>query len=38
MKFDGLDALKEQMRHDARSAREILGMNPALIDANQAAS
>jgi riboflavin kinase/FMN adenylyltransferase len=38
MKFDGLDALKEQMRHDARSAREILGMNPALIDADQAAS
>ncbi|RUL79835.1 bifunctional riboflavin kinase/FAD synthetase [Dyella choica] len=38
MKFDGLDALKEQMRHDARSAREILGMNPALIDANQASS
>jgi riboflavin kinase/FMN adenylyltransferase len=38
MKFDGLDALKEQIRHDARSAREILGMNPALIDANQATS
>lgn len=33
MKFDGLDALKAQMSHDARSAREILGMNPTLIDA-----
>ncbi|MBE1162667.1 bifunctional riboflavin kinase/FAD synthetase [Dyella acidiphila] len=33
MKFDGLDALKVQMSHDARSAREILGMNPTLIDA-----
>ncbi|GLQ86931.1 bifunctional riboflavin kinase/FAD synthetase [Dyella flagellata] len=33
MKFDGLDALQQQMRHDARSAREILGMNPVLIDA-----
>jgi riboflavin kinase / FMN adenylyltransferase len=31
MKFDGLDALKAQMRHDAHSAREILGMNPVLI-------
>jgi riboflavin kinase/FMN adenylyltransferase len=38
MKFDGLDALKQQMRHDERSAREILGMNPALIDASKAAS
>lgn len=38
MKFDGLDALTAQMRHDARSAREILGMNPALIDATQATS
>jgi riboflavin kinase/FMN adenylyltransferase len=38
MKFDGLDALKEQMRHDARSAREILGMNPVLIDASQSPS
>ena len=36
MKFDGLDALKAQMRHDERSAREILGMNPVLIDASQA--
>ncbi len=33
MKFDGLDALKAQMDHDARSAREILGMNPVLIRA-----
>jgi len=31
VKFDGLDALKAQMSHDARSAREILGMNPVLI-------
>jgi riboflavin kinase / FMN adenylyltransferase len=31
MKFDGLDPLKVQMDHDARSAREILGMNPVLI-------
>lgn len=38
MKFDGLDALIAQMRHDERSAREILGMNPALIDADQATS
>lgn len=38
MKFDGLDALKSQMRHDARSAREVLGMNPVLIDANQTTS
>jgi len=38
MKFDGLDALTAQMRHDERSARELLGMNPALIDANQATS
>ena len=32
-KFDGLDALKAQMDHDARSAREILGMNPVLARA-----
>lgn len=32
-KFDGLDALKAQMAHDARSAREILGMNPILARA-----
>ena len=32
-KFDGLDALKAQMNHDARSAREILGMNPVLARA-----
>lgn len=32
-KFDGLDALKAQMDHDARSAREILGMNPILARA-----
>ncbi|KRE89612.1 bifunctional riboflavin kinase/FMN adenylyltransferase [Frateuria sp. Soil773] len=32
-KFDGLDALKAQMDDDARSAREILGMNPVLIRA-----
>lgn len=32
-KFDDLDALKAQMDHDARSAREILGMNPALARA-----
>lgn len=29
-KFDDLDALKAQMDHDARSARQILGMNPVL--------
>jgi len=33
LKFDGLDALKAQMDHDARSAREILGMNPVLARA-----
>jgi len=33
LKFDGLDALKVQIDHDARSAREILGMNPILIRA-----
>jgi riboflavin kinase/FMN adenylyltransferase len=30
MKFDGLDALTQQMRRDARMAREVLGMNPRL--------
>jgi len=32
-KFDGLDALKEQMERDARQARELLGMNPRLVEA-----
>lgn len=32
-KFANLDALKAQMDHDARSARTILGMNPALARA-----
>lgn len=32
-KFDGLDALTEQMRRDARMAREVLGMNPRLAEA-----
>lgn len=32
-KFDGLDALKVQMDLDARMARELLGMNPRLVDA-----
>ncbi|MBU6249265.1 MAG: bifunctional riboflavin kinase/FAD synthetase [Xanthomonadaceae bacterium] len=32
-KFDDLDALTEQMDHDARSARAILGMNPVLARA-----
>ncbi len=32
-KFDSLDALTAQMDHDARSAREILGMNPVLARA-----
>ncbi|MBD8899080.1 bifunctional riboflavin kinase/FAD synthetase [Rhodanobacter sp. DHG33] len=32
-KFDGLDALKAQMNHDAHSARQILGMNPVLARA-----
>ena len=32
-KFHDLDALKAQMDHDARSAREILGMNPVLARA-----
>ncbi|MET0331996.1 MAG: bifunctional riboflavin kinase/FAD synthetase [Dyella sp.] len=32
-KFDGLDALMAQMNQDARTARQILGMNPVLIGA-----
>lgn len=32
-KFDGLDALSEQMHRDARMAREVLGMNPRLAEA-----
>jgi riboflavin kinase/FMN adenylyltransferase len=32
-KFDGLEPLKTQMALDARSARELLGMNPRLIEA-----
>ena len=32
-KFDGLDALTVQMDHDARMARELLGMNPRLAEA-----
>ena len=32
-KFDGLDALTAQMRLDARQARELLGMNPRLVEA-----
>lgn len=32
-KFDGLDALTEQMRRDARAARDVLGMNPRLAEA-----
>jgi riboflavin kinase/FMN adenylyltransferase len=32
-KFDGLDALTEQIRRDARMAREVLGMNPRLAEA-----
>ena len=32
-KFDGLDALTEQMHRDARMAREVLGMNPRLAEA-----
>jgi riboflavin kinase/FMN adenylyltransferase len=32
-KFDGLDALTEQMHRDERMARELLGMNPRLLDA-----
>ena len=33
LKFDGLDALTEQIRRDARVAREVLGMNPRLTEA-----
>ena len=33
LKFDGLDPLKVQMDRDARMARELLGMNPRLVDA-----
>ncbi|WP_266168028.1 bifunctional riboflavin kinase/FAD synthetase [Dyella subtropica] len=33
MKFDGLEALTEQMNRDARMAREVLGMNPRLAEA-----
>ena len=33
LKFDGLDALTEQIRRDARMAREVLGMNPRLTEA-----
>lgn len=32
-KFDGLEALTEQMLRDARQARELLGMNPRLAEA-----
>lgn len=32
-KFDGLDALTEQMHRDALQARELLGMNPRLAEA-----
>ncbi|WP_266156615.1 bifunctional riboflavin kinase/FAD synthetase [Dyella silvatica] len=32
-KFDGLDALTEQMHRDERMARELLGMNPRLLNA-----
>jgi riboflavin kinase/FMN adenylyltransferase len=31
-KFDGLDALTAQMKHDERMAREVLGMNPRLAE------
>lgn len=33
LKFDGLPALTEQIRRDARMAREVLGMNPRLAEA-----
>ncbi len=33
LKFDDLDALKTQMAHDSRQARELLGMNPRLSEA-----
>jgi riboflavin kinase / FMN adenylyltransferase len=32
-KFDGLEPLKAQMALDARRARELLGMNPRLVEA-----
>jgi riboflavin kinase/FMN adenylyltransferase len=32
-RFDGLDALTDQMHRDARQARELLGMNPRLAEA-----
>ena len=32
-KFDGLQALTAQMARDARAARELLGMNPRLVEA-----
>jgi riboflavin kinase/FMN adenylyltransferase len=32
-KFDGLEPLKVQMALDARLARELLGMNPRLVEA-----
>jgi riboflavin kinase/FMN adenylyltransferase len=32
-KFDGLEPLKAQMALDARMARELLGMNPRLVEA-----
>jgi riboflavin kinase/FMN adenylyltransferase len=32
-KFDGLQALTAQMERDARTARELLGMNPRLVEA-----
>ena len=33
LKFDGLEALTAQMDQDARQARELLGMNPRLVEA-----
>jgi len=33
LKFDGLEPLKAQMALDSRQAREVLGMNPRLIEA-----
>jgi riboflavin kinase/FMN adenylyltransferase len=33
LKFDQLEALTAQMTHDARQARELLGMNPRLSEA-----
>jgi riboflavin kinase/FMN adenylyltransferase len=32
-KFDGLEPLKAQMALDARAARELLGMNPRMVEA-----